>query len=229
MGNINNHGKLAGVEKRGWLRKNFVPILILFLVIAITVSLFIYRDMVAQMGDYGYLGAFLISLVTNATVILPMPGIIILFPLGATFIPVWIGLAGGLGGSIGEMTCYMLGYSGRGVVENRRFYDRSTQWLKKWGALTVFIFALTPLPFDVMGIAAGALRFPLWKFFLACWLGKTLLYIVMALAGAWGWEAFVSGRYLTSPISIGVLAALATIVLLALVLAIENWTWKRGR
>jgi len=28
----------------------------------------------------------------------------------------------------------------------------------------------------------------LWKFFLACWLGRTILYLVVAWGGALGWE-----------------------------------------
>jgi len=48
-----------------------------------------------------------------------------------------------------------------------------------------------PFVFDLAGIAAGVLRFPFWKFFLLCWLGRTLLYIGAALAGAWGWEAML--------------------------------------
>jgi membrane protein YqaA with SNARE-associated domain len=229
MSDVNRYHKQTGAEKGGWVKRKLIPLLILFLVIAITVCLFLYRDELAQLGNYGYLSAFLISLITNATIILPFPGIVIILLLGATFNPVLVGLAGGIGGAIGEMTCYMLGYSGRGVVENRRFYDKAAQWLKKWGVLTVFVFALTPLPFDVLGIAAGLLRFPLWKFFVACWCGKTLVYIGMALAGAWGWEAFVSGMLFTSPVAVGILAALGTLALLVLALVIENWTWKRGR
>jgi len=229
MSNTVSQDKLDRVERGERVKRKVIPLLILFLVIAITVCLFLYRDKVAQLGNYGYLSAFLICLVANATIILPMPGIIILFALGAAFNPVLVGLAGWRGGTIGEMTCYWLGYSGRGVVENRRFYDRAVQWLKKWGVLTVFIFALTPLPFDVLGIAAGLLRFPFGKFFVACWCGKTLVYIGMALAGAWGWEAFVKGLLFTSPVSVGVAAALATLALLVLALFIEDWAWKRGR
>jgi len=232
MTNITSQGRAAAVQKRNWLRKNYLSLLILFLVIAIVVGLLLfshrYPEKIEEFENYGYLGAFLVSLVTNATVILPMPGFLLFFALGATFNPVLVGLAGGIGAAIGEMTCYLLGYSGRGVVENRRFYDQSAQWLKKWGSLTVFVFALTPLPFDVLGIAAGLLRFPFWKFFLACWLGKTLLLIGMAFAGAWGWEAFVTGTLLSSTLSITVFAVLGVLLLLALALAIGRWTWKRG-
>ena len=36
---------------------------------------------------------------------------------------------------------------------------------------------------------SGILRFPFWRFFLLCWLGRTILYIGAVFAGAWGWEA----------------------------------------
>ena len=188
MSDVTHHHKQAGADERDWVKRKLIPLLILFLVVAITVCLFLCRDKVVQLGNYGYLSAFLISLIANATIILPFPGIVILFALGATFNPVLVGLAGGIGAAIGEMTCYLLGYSGRGVVENIRFYDKAVQWLKKWGVLAVFVFALTPLPFDVLGIAAGVLRFPFWKFFVACWCGKTILYVGIFLAAAWGWE-----------------------------------------
>ena len=234
MNSTNNQEKPTGVERGNWLKRNYVSLLTLSLVLAIVVTLYVFYqrnpDKVAEFESYGYLGSFLICLVTNATVILPFPGIVVLFALGAAFNPCFIGLAAGIGGTIGEMTCYLLGYSGRGIVENRRLYDRAVQWLHKWGSLTVFVFAISPLPFDVLGIAAGLLRFPFWKFFVACWLGKTILYIGMAFAGAWGWEAFVSGGLsLTSPISASTLAALGALLLLALALIVENWTWKRGR
>ncbi len=189
-----NNSKQAKMKNREWLKKRVIPLMTLLLVIAIVVVLFLYRGKVAEFKELGYLGAFLICLVSNATVILPVPGFLLLFALGAAFNPILVGLAAGAGATIGEMTGYMLGYSGRGVVENTRLYSRSVQWLKKWGALTIFAFAATPLPDDVAGMVAGVLRFPVWKFLLACFLGKALLSIGIALAGAYGWEAIL--RYL---------------------------------
>ena len=69
------------------------------------------------------------------------------------------------------------------------------RWMSRWGTLTVFVFSLVPvLPFDAAGVAAGAVHFSIRKFLMACFLGKTLLYIAMALFGAWGWEALL--RYM---------------------------------
>ncbi len=178
------------MDRRDWIKKKFIPLLALLLVIAITVGLFLYRDRVAELEDYGYLGAFLVSLVCNATVILPAGNILILSVFGAVLpSAVVVGLVGGAGAAIGEITGYMAGYSGRGLAERSKVYNRVEGWMRRWGALTIFIMSVLPFIFDLAGIAAGVLRFPFWKFFLLCWLGRTLLYIVVALAGVWGWEA----------------------------------------
>lgn len=174
------------------LKKSFVPLLILLLVVTITVVLFIYRDRVSEFEELGYLGTFLISLVANATIILPMPGLLLLIPLGAVFNPVLVALIGGAGGAIGELSGYFVGYSGRRIARNNKWFVRAKDWMRKWGAIAIFVFALAPfLPLDIAGIVAGAFHFPIWKFLLACFLGKTLLYIVMVLTGVWGWEALL--------------------------------------
>jgi membrane protein DedA with SNARE-associated domain len=51
------------------------------------------------------------------------------------------------------------------------------------------VLALVPNPvFDLGGIAAGTLRFPLWKFLVSCAAGKVIKNILFALAGYYGIE-----------------------------------------
>ena len=186
---ISKYRRIAA-EKR-WLRKRLIPVLAVCLVAGVTVGIFLNREVIEALGSYGYLGAFLISLAANATIVLPVPGILVIFSLGSVpgLHPVLIALAGASGGAIGELTGYMLGHSGRTFVENREIYTRAVRWLRRWGSLAIFVFAVNPfLPLDVAGIAAGSLRFPLWKFMAVCWSGKAILYIIAAYAGAWGWE-----------------------------------------
>jgi len=197
MGKIINKEKQAGAKKKGWLSQRLVPILILLLVIAIMVSaLYFYKaypSRIDELKAYGYLGTFLISLVLNATVILPVGTFAVVATLGATLpSATLVGLVAGVGAAIGEITGYTAGYSGRSIVQRQKIYARLEGWVKKWGALAIFILAIVPFLFDLAGMAAGALRLPFWKFFLACWLGRTILYIGMAWAGAWGWEAVLS-------------------------------------
>jgi len=186
-------------KRKGWLRRTLVPILTVIFVIAVIVSLHLvygrHPEKLVELKNYVYWGAFLISLIGNATIILPGAVLVILtnmgivlYPITGPFGPVMVGLAGGVGAAIGEMTGYMVGYSGRGVVENSKLYLRLVAWVRRWGILTIFILSVVPFFFDLVGIVAGALRFPLWKFVLVCWLGRTILYVVAVLLGAWGWE-----------------------------------------
>ena len=181
-------------KEGNWLKTKGIPLLVLLLVITITVSLFIltqrYPEKIEEFESYGYLGVFLISLVSNATVILPVPGILVIFPLATTYNPVLVGLIGATGGVIGEITGYLAGYSGRGMVKTGRMYNRVEGWMKRWGAWAIFVFAVTPfLLLDVAGMVAGALRFSFWKFILVAWVGKSLKYIILMLTVAWGWDA----------------------------------------
>jgi membrane protein YqaA with SNARE-associated domain len=193
MSKMIGNEKLANNEKRS-LKKRLFPLLVLLLVIAISVGIFYfyqnYPNKIDDLKAYGYLSAFIISLIFNATVILPAGNILILSALGA-ILPsaILVGLVGGVGAALGETTGYLAGYSGQGMVAKSRLYGRIEGWMRKWGTMTILILSLVPFVFDLAGIAAGVLRFPFWKFFLLCWLGRTLLYIGVALAGSWGWEA----------------------------------------
>jgi uncharacterized membrane protein YdjX (TVP38/TMEM64 family) len=195
---MNSH-KQNEVGKGERLRHKAIPLLILFLVLAITVTLFLFFQQnpgkIKEFEKYGYPGAFLISLVSTATIILPAPGILLVIAIGATLNSVLVGLSSALGASIGEMTGYMLGHSGRGFARSNKMLVRAERWMRRRGFMTVFLFSLIPfLPFDVVGVISGALRFPIWKFLLACLLGKTLLTIVLIQTGAWGWDALL--RYI---------------------------------
>jgi len=193
--------KITG-SNRKWLKRRLIPLLTLLLVIAISVGLFLCGrnpEIVAQLKSYGYLGAFLISLIGNASILLPgivlpiLSGLgIVLYPAAGLVGPVMVGLAGGAGAAIGEIVGYMAGYSGRGIVENNKLYERLVGWVSRWGVLAIFIFALVPLFFDLVGLAAGVLRFPLWKFILVCWLGRTLLYVGFVVLVALGWDVVLT-------------------------------------
>jgi len=180
-----------------WLRERIVPLLSLALVVAIAVAVFYfyknYPEKIDALKDYGYLGAFVLSIIFNATVILPVGNFAFIIALGA-IMPIFplVGVAGGLGAGIGEMTGYLAGYSGRGMIRKQRLYQRLEAWVKRWGMLAIFTLSAVPFVFDVVGLAAGAMRFPPWKFFVACALGRTVTYTLFAWAGAMGWD-WISG------------------------------------
>ncbi|HNS06712.1 MAG TPA: VTT domain-containing protein [Anaerolineaceae bacterium] len=168
----------------GW-KLTFVRVLVLLAVITLTIFLILNRDRVQELEALGYPGIFLISLFSNATLILPVPGVLFTSAMGAVFNPYWVALAAGCGAALGELTGYVAGFSGQGIIENKQWYARVTEWMKKFGGLTVLLLAFIPNPiFDIAGMVAGALRMPLWKFLLFSWVGKTGKMLVFALGGA---------------------------------------------
>ena len=185
------------LQKQEQRKGRIISLLLLLIVAGITYGIFLFYhelpDKFIELRNYGYLGAFLISLLLNATIIWPVGNFIILFTLGGILpIPILVGLSGATGAAIGESTGYIAGYSGRMVIKRRlKGHSRLERWLARWGPVAVFALSLMPFVFDVVGIAAGAARFPYWKFLLLCWLGRTILYITIALFGAWGWNVIL--------------------------------------
>jgi uncharacterized membrane protein YdjX (TVP38/TMEM64 family) len=161
-------------------------ILAIAVVIGITVYIYSIRDHVKEYAAYGYPGIFLIMLLANATVIIPAPGVAVVFAMGSIFNPLGVALAAGTGGAIGELTGYLAGFSGQAVVENTKIYSRISPWVQKYGAWTILILAAFPNPFfDLAGIAAGVTKIPIWKFLLFCWIGQLIKMAMFAYAGAY--------------------------------------------
>ena len=150
--------------------------------IGIMVGIILGRDHIEHLAVYGYPANFLVNLLSSATVVLPAPSLAIVFVTGAVLNPFGVGIAAGLGAGLGEMTGYLAGVSGQGILDERPLYQRLQKWIKKRGMLVIFIMALVPNPlFDAGGIIAGAMGMPVWRFLLACCLGKTLRFELFAL------------------------------------------------
>jgi uncharacterized membrane protein YdjX (TVP38/TMEM64 family) len=156
----------------------------LLIVVLITIVLLLVRDWLAQYERYGYVGVFITTLIGSATVILPVPGLAIVYVGGSIWNPILVGLVSGLGDAIGEATGYLTGYAGQALVENQGLYIRFENWMQRHGFLTILFLSAVPNPFfDLAGIAAGASGFPGRRFFLATWIGKTVKDVTIALAG----------------------------------------------
>lgn len=160
-------------------------IVAILIVIALTVFIYSVRDQAEELQEYGYLGIFIISFMTNATVLLPAPGIALVFAMGAVFNPIYIALAAGAGGALGELSGYLAGFSGQAIVDRTNVYERFHNWIEKYGFFAILILAALPNPFfDVAGVAAGILKMPLPRFLLAVWIGVTIKMFLFAWVGS---------------------------------------------
>ena len=166
-------------------RLRLARIMALFVVVALSVLIFSIRDQAEELAVYGYPGIFVLSFMAYATVLLPAPGVAVVFTMGSVFNPIGVALAAGTGAALGELSGYLAGFSGQAVVERADIYERLTRWMKKNGPLTIFLLAAVPNPFfDLAGLAAGSLQMPVGRFLIFCWMGEVVKMGIFAFAGA---------------------------------------------
>jgi uncharacterized membrane protein YdjX (TVP38/TMEM64 family) len=169
-------------------------VVIIIAAVAGTVWLQGQHELLQRIGQspFALPALFIGSVISSATLFLPVPGLAITTLVGSLINPLAVGIVAGIGQTLGEMTGYLAGFSGQGLVNRTQAYERIEGWMQRQeftGEMVVFVLALIPNPlFDAAGMAAGALRFPVWKFMLAAGLGKIIKNIAFACGGALGIE-----------------------------------------
>lgn len=163
----------------------------LLLAVAITQLVFRFQNQIREYAGLTYFGAFLAMLVGNATIILPAPALVVVYALGSQLNPLLLGLCAGMGGALGELTGYLAGYSGSGIVSQSKLYARVQSAVEKYGLLVLFVLAAVPNPFfDLAGMVAGSLRIPARSFFLVVLAGIILKSALVAIAGFYSIQFF---------------------------------------
>jgi membrane protein YqaA with SNARE-associated domain len=187
--------------------------------------------------QYGYLGIFLISLVGASAILFPIPYTIIIFILGGlksggnwVFEPIWIAVAAGIGAAIGEFTSYLLGFGGRRAI-GEKFKKKMGLLAKvfnKFGPVVIFVFALTPLPDDLLFIPLGVMRYSVIKAFIPALIGKFTMNLVIAYSGRLSIQAIrdifgVGSDWISAAIGV----ALAIILLVVVLIVMFKLDWEK--
>ncbi|MBS7640602.1 MAG: VTT domain-containing protein [Candidatus Bathyarchaeia archaeon] len=175
---------------------------------------------------YGYLGILLVSFLGSLSIILPIPYAAVIFMMGGWFEPNLLALSAGVGSALGEILGYVIGYYGGSLIseERRRKMEPIVKIFMKYGAIAVFIFALTPLPDDLLIIPLGIMRLPLIKVFLPCALGKIGMCFILAYGGRFLKE--VIEWFIVGEEGDLLLMAVTGILLIAIVIAILKIDWE---
>jgi membrane protein DedA with SNARE-associated domain len=153
-------------------------------------------------GDLGYAGIFLANLAGSATLFIPVPALTaaaqaLIVSAAGTLSPFWVGVLGGLGMAVGEVTAYVAGMAASVIAKEEDFKPPSrlqpiitkvTRWIDwlmdHYGMPTLFVLAIIPNPiFEIAGWTAGATRYPFWKFMLALTPGKICRGLILAYVG----------------------------------------------
>ncbi|MEM2321291.1 MAG: VTT domain-containing protein [Candidatus Bathyarchaeia archaeon] len=175
---------------------------------------------------YGYLGAFFMSFLGSISIVFPVPYTMMIFVMGGLLDPKLLALSAGAGSALGEMLGYIIGYCGGSFIseERRRRMKTIARIFEKYGVVAVFIFALTPLPDDLILIPIGIMHMPFIKAFIPCLFGKIAMCFILAYSGKFlGGLAveFAGGE--ANPI----IAIAAGIFLVVIIIAILKIDWEK--
>ncbi|MHA2393224.1 MAG: YqaA family protein [Promethearchaeota archaeon] len=175
-------------------------------------------------ANYGYAGAFIISLFGNFTIFFPVPFVVTIYAFGASLNPLVLGLVCGIGSTVGEFSAYLVGRGGRRMLDDRygERLESAKLLIQEYGVAIIFLFAMLPLPDDLILIPLGMLRYNLRKAMAAMFFGKTLMCTLVAYAGKYSYS-IVRDIFESS----GILGGLASVILLVLVLIVlfkVDWT-----
>ena len=184
-------------------------------IIAAFVVVVYYWQAISRFQNYGYLGLFVIGLVSGCPLPLPVPYMVVTFVFGGILHPALVGVSCGLGLGVGGTLLYLTGRGGSRFfpwssifafannsdsdVPSSRISRLVSRLLKqvrmpqimafaqRRSSLVVFLMSAAINPFFVpMTIGMGTLHYRTWKFFLMCWAGQTVKSLGLAYAGYLG-------------------------------------------
>lgn len=129
---------LSADQRLGTLR-NLPRLLLIVAVVGLVIGSYFFRGEIAAQASeeslrkLGYLPVFRISLMSSASVLLPLPGAAVIFLGGALLVPLFVGLVAGAGEALGELVGYGAGYGAGAVVERGRRYPVVAGWMRRHG------------------------------------------------------------------------------------------------
>jgi membrane protein YqaA with SNARE-associated domain len=145
------------------------------------------EDIFEIFGKLSYLGIFLLLIAMNASPILMPPTWIVLssfYTADPTFNILWLSIVGATGALIGRIILMFISRFFRRFMgtERKSSLDVLADFLKKkkYGYFSAsFLFAMTPLPSNLLFMAYGIMRAKNISLFAGFWLGRAIAYYIM--------------------------------------------------
>lgn len=167
-----------------------VQLAILLFGVSVILIAWLLRDAAPNLSTIGYPGVFFLSFLGSAAMLLPVPGLISLCAVSLVLNPFALGMLAATGETIGEISGYAVGFGGRSLVERSRIYTRIRWWMRKRGWMIILAVSIIPNPvFDLVGIAAGATRYPMRRFLAIVFVGKIIKGLTIAYTCYYGINA----------------------------------------
>ena len=154
--------------------------------------------------------------------------------------PYWIEIMGiaaasALGCALGELAGYLLGFSAKKLangsnselLKNVDGFGKLILENKKRTPIYIFLFAMTPLPDDLIFIPLGMIKYPAWKCILPGWLGKifiTTFYCLWPVLVALG---IISTGSISDDFNSVITEAIMLLITITVMFFIMSFDWNK--
>lgn len=159
--------------------------------VAAVIAVFLFNLMLfllpidyATLGGLAYPGAFLLTFVANAAVVVPVPYVPIVAQISTQADSVaLVVLLAALGSALGECVAFFVGRVEKDLFTGHPWFERLRHFFRYESRAVVFLFLfaipLNPI-FDAGGLGAGALGLKFRSFFIPVFLGRVVRFAIIA-------------------------------------------------
>ena len=166
---------------------------LLISIVFIATGLVLWTNGSLNVGTVGYASIWFLAFIGSALIFLPVSALagVCLAVAAADLNPVFIAITAASAEAIGELTGYLAGMGGKSFFERKRFYLRFKNLFSRYAGLTLLAGSCVPNPlFDCLGIAAGSILYPVKRFLLLVFIGKTIKFSWVSLGCYYGMTWF---------------------------------------
>jgi len=148
----------------------------------------IFQILLQNLSAFGLFGIFLVSLIANSIPFVGIPYLnllVFISPVLDPFQLLLVSFFSALGATAGKIIIYFTGKTFRLALseEKKRDLEFFAILLDRWGVITIFFFAATPMPDDALYFPLGIGGYNLRNYFIAVLTGKIFLTASVLMSG----------------------------------------------
>ena len=123
---------------------------------------------------YGYPGIFLFNALSG-------PGMLLLPSLSLKMSGLILSAVSAAGMAVNDSVSWWIGINTEALVDRGKKLENISKILNKYGMVGLFIWSMLPFPYDFVGLAAGYLGIPYWKYVIPTFLGKFVRFWLICI------------------------------------------------
>jgi membrane protein DedA with SNARE-associated domain len=167
------------------------------LTVLMFIAIILLEDQVKVMQKWGYLGAFIISILGGATIIIPVPMLAVVAALASALGTPWevaiLGFSSAAGEVIGALIIYYTGNGAGSAINSpkhsrvQKVFNKMVGFIERRGSWALFAvtFIINPL-FYPAAFVCGAIKFRLSKFLTVVIIGKLIKCMTVVYVAYFG-------------------------------------------